>query len=337
MQLVLPVLIGALLCYGQSQAQVFSEAAAALTNGHYAAAERGFLTVLAASPDHVDSLLNLGVVYARTGRLEEAVTVYLRAGQLQPGSPRVLQNLAMAYLRQEAYSQALAVIRRLMEADRQNPIARDPRLLHHLLSGYLRERPAEETMPAVQALLAELPAATTSLIRCKLYAEQERFEEGAAECRQALRLDPQLPGAHLALARILVEQSDPTASEQLAAAIRENPSDAETLYDLGVALLQEDRAAEAAVYLERSTQMDPRLWAGFFQLGSARLRLDQPAAAVPPLRKATELKPDSFSAYYLLGRALIDAGMVEEGRRVMDQVRTLTAHGEAQAIPGRKK
>jgi Flp pilus assembly protein TadD len=47
--------------------------------GNYAAAERGFLAVLPASPDHVDPLLNLGVVYARTGRPEKAVTAYLRA------------------------------------------------------------------------------------------------------------------------------------------------------------------------------------------------------------------------------------------------------------------
>jgi tetratricopeptide (TPR) repeat protein len=333
---LLPIMIGAWLCFGQ-QAQVFNEAAAALTKGDYAAAERGFLQILAASPDHVDSLLNLGIVYARTGRLENAVTVYLRAEELQPDSPRVLQNLAMAYMRQEAYTKALEVAIRLMDIDRQNPIARDARLLHQLLAGCLQEGPPEKSGSAVQAFLAKLPAATASLARCKLYAERERFEEAAAECRRALRLDPDLPGAHLALARILVEQSDPSADEELAAAMREDPPDAESLYDLGVALLREDRAAQAAVYLERSTQLEPRLWAGFFQLGRARLRLDQPAAAVAPLRKATELKPDSFSAFYLLGRALIDAGKADEGRRVMDQVRALAAQGEAQSAPTRRK
>jgi Flp pilus assembly protein TadD len=334
---LLSMMISAWLCFGQPQVQVFNEATAALAKGDYAAAERGFLEILAASPHHVDSLLNLGVVYARTGRLENAVTVYLRAEELQPRSPRVLQNLAMAYLRQEAYSKALGVAARLMEIDRQSPIARDTRLLHQLLAGCLHEGPPEESGPAVQAFLAELPAATASLVRCKLYAERERFEEAAAECRRALHLEPDLPGGHLALARILAEQSDPAAGEELTAAMREGPPDAESLYDLGVALLQEDRAAEAAGYLERSTQLEPRLWAGFFQLGRARLRLDQPAAAVAPLRKATELKPDSFSAFYLLGRALIDADRADEGRRVMEQVRALAAQGEAEAAPTRRK
>jgi tetratricopeptide (TPR) repeat protein len=334
---LLPMMIGAWLCFGQSQVQVFDEATAALTKGDYAAAERGFLQILAAAPQHVDSLLNLGIVYARTGRLENAVAVYLRAEELQPRTPRVLQNLAMAYLRQEAYTKALGVAGRLMEIDRQNPMARDTRLLHQLLAGCLGEGPPEKGGPAVQAFLAKLPTATASLVRCKLYAERERFEEAAAECRRALRFEPDLPGAHLALARILVEQSDPAADEELAAAMREEPPDAESLYDLGVALLREDRAAQAAVYLERSTLLEPRLWAGFFQLGRARLRLDQPVAAVPPLRKATELKPDSFSAFYLLGRALIDAGKTDEGRRVMDQVRALANQGEAQATPARRK
>ena len=330
------MMIGAWLCFGQSQVQVFNEAAAALTKGDYAAAERGFLEILAASPDHVDSLLNLGVVYARTGRLENAVTEYLRVEELQPGSPRVLQNLTMAYLKQEAYANALAVFSRLMAIDPQTPIARDTRLVHRLLAGYLGQNPERERVAAVQEFLTKFPPATASLVRCKLYAEREHFEEATAECRRALRLEPDLPGGHLALARILVEQSDPAAGKELAAAIREDPADAESLYDLGVALLRVDRAAEAAVYLERSTQLEPRMWAGFFQLGRARLRLHQPVAAVAPLRKATELKPDSFSAFYLLGRALIDAGRADEGHRVMDQVRALAA-SETQAAPIRKK
>ena len=334
---LLPMMIGAWLCFGQSQIQIFNEAAAALTKGNYAAAERGFLEILKASPDHVDSLLNLGVVYARTGRLENAVTVYLRVEELRPGSPQVLQNLTMAYLRQQAYAKALAVFIQLMKIDPQTPMARDTRLLHRLLSGYLSQEPAKEGVAAAQALLAKVPAATASLVRCKLYAERESFEEAAAQCREALRLEPDLPGGRLALARILVEQSDPAAGEELAAAIRENPSDPESLYDLGVALLREDRAAQAAEYLERSTQLEPQLWAGFYQLGRARLRLGQPAAAVTPLRKATELKPDSFSAFYLLGRALIEAGRADEGHRVMDHVRELTTQGGVEATPARKK
>jgi Flp pilus assembly protein TadD len=321
---LLPVVIGALLCYGQSQVQLFSEAATALTKGDYAAAERGFVAVLAVSPDHVDSLLNLGIVYARTGRLDQAVTVYLRAQQLQPDNPRVLQNMAVAYLRQEAFGKALATVGQLIEFDRASPVTTDTRLLHRLLTGYLHEKPAEASKAAVQEFLAKLPAATGSLVRCKLYSERERFEEALPECRRALRLDPTLPGAHLALARILVEQSDPAAGEELAAAIGEDPSDAESLYDLGVALLRLDRAAEATSYLERSTQLDPHFWAGFFQLGRARLHLDQSKEAIAPLRRATELKRDSFSAFYLLGRALIDTGQVDEGRRAMERVRELS-------------
>jgi Flp pilus assembly protein TadD len=93
-----------------------NEATAALTKGDYASAERGYLEILAASPDHVDSLLHLDIVYARTGRLENAVTVYLRAEELQPDSARVLQNLAMAYLKQQAYTKAFGVAGRLRRA-----------------------------------------------------------------------------------------------------------------------------------------------------------------------------------------------------------------------------
>jgi tetratricopeptide (TPR) repeat protein len=325
MRIVACLAIITALCTAQSVTQLFDAAAAALTKGDYAAAERGFLQVLSFSPNHVDTLKNLGVVYARTGRLDQAIAAYQRAGELRPNDPSVLLNLGLAYLRQQSCAEPLMVFGRLIEVDPGTRLARDAGLLHRLVSGCLKQAPSEEIRHKVDAFLAKLPPASASLVRCKLYSESERFEEAADQCRKALAIDPSFPTAHLALARVLLSQGNPQAEQELSAAIREGPADAEALYDVGVALLQLGRASEAVVYLERSTQLDHDLWASYFQLGKAKLQLDQAGDAIPPLRRATELKPDSFSAFYLLGRALLKAGRVDEARSVMQRVRELTA------------
>jgi tetratricopeptide (TPR) repeat protein len=305
--------------------QIFEEAAAALTKGDYITAERGFLEVLSSSPDHVDTLKNLGVVYARTGRVDEAIATYRRAAELRPDDPSVLLNLGLAFLRQQSFAAALTVFGRLIEVDPGTPLARDVGLVHRLASGCLKQGPSEEIRHKLDAFLAKLPSVSASLVRCKLYSESDRFEEAAAQCRKALAIDPAFPTAHLALARVLLSQGSPEAEQELGVAILEGPADAEALYDVGVALLQLGRTSEAVVYLERSTQLDHDFWASYFQLGKARLRLDQPEDAIPVLRRATELKPDSFSAFYLLGRALIAVGRDNEARPVMQRVRELTA------------
>jgi tetratricopeptide (TPR) repeat protein len=140
-----------------------------------------------------------------------------------------------------------------------------------------------------------------------------------------LAIDPAFPGAHLEMARVLVAERSPDASRELDAAIREDPSDPEATYDLGVALAQEGRTAEGLAYLERAKRLDPEFWGTYFQLGKIRLGLHQAGQAIPLLQKAVELNPGSFAVFYELGRALMATGKTEEAHRAMDRVRELQA------------
>src|SRR5262249_60649016 len=74
------------------------------------------------------------------------------------------------------------------------------------------------------------------------------------------------------LGRALVGKHDPAAISELAAAVRDDPSDAQAHYYLGVALLQADRPADAAQSLERARQLDSTFWGTWFYLGKTRLK-----------------------------------------------------------------
>lgn len=319
------VAAASLVCAGQSLQQIFDDAVSALSQGDYPAAERGFQKVLETAPDHVDSLQNLGVVYARTNRVEQAITVYRRALDLKPANARVLTNLGLAYMKQKSFGPALPVFQTLFRVDPGNPSARDIRLLYPLTSGYLKQDSTEPARRAMNAFLAALPAESASLVLCKRYFENERFDQAEEQCRRTLAINPQLPGAHLELARVLAAQHHAQAAQELSNALREEPGDAESLYDLGVLLLQSDRLAECITYFERSMQLNPVFWGAYFHLGKVRLKLNQPELAVPLLRKAAELNPDSFPVFYELGRSLTATGKREEAARAMQRVRELRA------------
>ena len=323
------------LAAAQPAAGEFERAVAALSAGDYAAAESGFQELLVQSPNDVAVLQNLGLVYARTNRLDRALAAYRRALELSPGNSNLLLNLGLAYLKQNRYADSLAAFQELVRRDPASRPARDIHLLYPLCSGYLAQNQSDAGRRTLTAFLASLPPSAASLVRCKLHFVSERLDEAEAECRASLRADPNFPGAHLEMAKVLVAQRSPDAAQELAAAIREQSSDPEALYDLGVALAQESRTEEAMDYLERARRLDPGFWGTYFHLGKIRLALQQADQAVPLLRKAADLHPGNFTVLYVLGRALMATGKTEEARRVMEQVRKLQAkelEQEAQAL-----
>ena len=310
---------------GQNQAELFDRAVSALTSGDYAAAEAGFQEILRQSPNHIDTLRNLGVVYSRTGRLDQAVSVYRHVLDLNPRDRMVLLNLGLVYMRQKVFGSALKVFQDLVKDDPQSLPARDVHLLLPLCNGYLKQSQAEEERSRLTSFLASVQPAVASLVRCKLYYQAERLEQAEIECRRALEIDPTAAGAHLALARIFVNQQNNNSTLELEAAMRENPTDPEDLYDLGVALLQVGRLDEASNYLQRAQRLSPDFWGTYYHLGRLKLRANQPAEAVALLRKAVELNQTSSSVFYELGRALMAAGRTEEAQRTMERVRQLMA------------
>jgi tetratricopeptide (TPR) repeat protein len=319
------VLAGGLLRAMPPQTQVFERGVAELNAGDYAAAETDFEQVLRAFPNHVGTLQDLGLVYSRTNRLDQAVAMFRRALELRPDDPSLLLNLGVAYIRRESFGDALPVFQKLGGAPLASSSASDPGLLYLLAAGYLKQNPGPAAEREVETLLNRFPAAPAGLVRCKLEFDNGRFEDSAARCRGVLAADRSFPGAQRELGRALVNQHNPDAEAELAAAVAQDPGDAVAVYYYGTALLQGGRVSEAGAQLERAIRLDPAFWGSNYYLGRIKLQLQQPAQAVPLLRKAAELNPKSSEVLYELGRALMATSQTEEAGRTMQRVRELRA------------
>lgn len=307
----------------QTPASEFERAVAALNAGDYAAAEAGFRHVLAASPHHIPSLQNLGLVYSRTNRVDEAIATYREALAARPQDPGLLANLGLAYLKKQAYIDAMPVFQKLVAVNPGAASARDPELLYLLAQGYAKQVKTAAAASTVAALLAAVSPATAAFVSCKLDFDAGRFEQAVVECRRTLEADATFPGLRRELGKALVSLHSPDAAKELTAAVSQDRNDSVAVYYLGVALLQDGSVEQAVPHLEKAIRLDPKFWGSYYYLGKAKLQIHQAEQAVPPLRQAVALNANAAVAFYELGRALIATGQNAEAEQAMQRVKQL--------------
>ena len=343
------------LCAAEPTKEIFDGAVRALASGDYETAERGFQSVLRQQPDNIAALSNLGVIYSRTSRADEAIAVDRRALKLSPDDKAILLNLGLVYLKQEAHSRALPLFARVVEIDPQHLQARqllavcrayvgqmapaihdlealhaaaprDDGILFLLGFAYLKNHDAEKAKAIFQLMFEAAGAERAQFLLGKANYEATLFPQAEESFLEVLRLNPKFPGVHLELGKVYISlRRNDDAIRELELALKENPGDADTSYFLGGLLAQNDRYTEAIPYLERARKAKPDSWAPYFYLGKAKLRQEHPAEAVPLLERAVKLNPDEASAYYQLGQALKACGREAEARRALQRVRDLRA------------
>jgi tetratricopeptide (TPR) repeat protein len=346
-------LCGLLLCAAEPVKEVFDRAARALAAADYQSAERGFQSVLQVEPRNIAALSNLGVIYSRTNRADEAIIFYRRALQLSPDDKALLLNLGLVYLRREEHSKALPLFARVVAIDPHHLQARqllavcrayagqlepairdlealrtaaprDENILFLLGFAYLKNHDAERAKAIFERMLETAGPVRAEFLVGKANYEAALFPQAEESLLHVLQLDPGFPGAHLELGKVYISlRRADEATRELELVLKEDSNNADADYLLGSLLVQADRCAEAIAYLERARKLKPDSWAIYFHLGKAKLRLEQSAEAIVLLQRAVALNPDESSAYYELARALQAGGRKQEAGRAFHRAQEL--------------
>jgi tetratricopeptide (TPR) repeat protein len=337
------------------QQAIFEAAAKSLVAGDYPAAERGFQAVLKVQPNHVGALGNLGIIYSRTGRTDQAITVYRKALALSPNDKAILLNLGLVYLKQEAHRKALPLFERVVAVDAAHQQARqlvaicrlylgelepairdlealqrensnDQQTLFLLGFAYLKNNDAETAKRIFDRMFAVAGPAQAEFLLGKACYEAALFDRAEESYLKVAQIAPDFPGIRLELGKLYISQRrTEDAIKELESVLKDQPANEDANYYLGGLLVQEARYEEGIPYLERARKLKPDSWSILFYLGKAKLRLGQPAEAVTLLQKAVALNPDETSAYYQLGRALQACGRQQEALRAFSRVQNLKA------------
>lgn len=301
-------------------------------------------------PKNLNAQGNLGVLLFFQGSYPEAIPHMRAALQMQPdlwriealmgiaekrtGDPKTAQNhlerafsnlddkkiqiqagleLVELYSASAQLDKALSVAAKLEELAPQNP--------QILLVAYQISRQMMD-----QSLLTMTMAASDSaemhMVMAGELGRQGDHTNAIAQYREAIRLNPSLPGAHFELAEQLRTSSDPAlnaqAEDEYKAAIRVNQYDELSWRQLGGILAAKGDYKTAEEDYRKALALQPKDSDARTGLAIVLISLNQTNEAISLLEDAVKDDPTNLVAHYRLSMLYRRAGRTAEAQREME-------------------
>jgi tetratricopeptide (TPR) repeat protein len=296
-------------------------------------AREAFRSASSSVVDDRRALHSLALVHLRAGDAEEAVAVLTRLARRDPADVPVRRLLAQALVAKGAPEQA---VRELLDARAKAP--RDLELAFALASAYLGLQKADEAARLFAEIVKERPIPQTHVLIGRTYRDFGEHARARAALQEALKLDARVRRAHYYLGMVAVKEHGRAGIEE---AIREfqaellsAPQDPLANLELGVALVEHKRPADALPALEIAARADPRSARTLAYLGRAQLGADRPAEAKASLERALALaqarganRAALLAIHLQLGQALKRAGFAAEAETHFAESQRLSAQG----------
>jgi tetratricopeptide (TPR) repeat protein len=312
---------------------------------------------LALAPDQYQARSNLGAVFARLGRYEEALEQYKKVLASQPSLAQVRLNLGLAFYKTGRVAEAADEFRSVLKAD---PKHRDATLLLADCLSQMGEaqqviallEPLESTLAGnrlfdylfgsalihqnevargqtvIDRLLRDGNSAEAHLLLGAQYLTAGETLKAQPELEKALELNPELPSAHALYAKILQQNREHEgAAREYAAELKRNPNDFDSNLWLGLLRREENRLDEAMAYLQRARRLRPHDLSVAWALGRVHLAANRVEEARAELEKVTAAAPRFQPARVVLANVYYRLGLKELG----DEQRTLVQKLKAEA------
>jgi tetratricopeptide (TPR) repeat protein len=318
-------------------------------------AAREFQAIVALDPDNADARGNLGVLLFFQGNYAKAAPELRAALKLRPGLWKIQALLGMCEKRIGEAAAARADLEQAFPQLREEKlrvqtglelvevyIASSDLDKAAVVVGTLRDlRPtdteilytahqvyaslSDETLLAV-ALTAPKSARMHQLMAHEM-VRQGNISGAIAQLREAIRIDPRLPGLRFELAEAL--NSSKEASEQAQAeseyqaALAANPFDEKAHCRLGEFAFGRSDLKAAFAHYSRAVELQPNDADANLGLAKVLLAMDEPAKAQALLERSTKLEPYNSVTRYHLAAAYRNEGRMEDARREIAEFKRL--------------
>lgn len=176
-------------------------------------------------------------------------------------------------------------------------------------AGLMNRRQYADARRIYEDLLAKYPEVhQLHPLIARTYYGENRFDQAVEHLRLGLARDPENVELKLLLGNILVEKGDAEEGERLLESIDETAvKDPITFVNVGIALLNQDKPAEAFSYFDRAVTRFPDSPDGYYYRGIIHLQLGKTAEAKADLAKFLELAPTAPEA--------------ESARKILEQLK----------------
>lgn len=255
-----------------------------------------------------------GIDLARHGRCPEALPLLRRAiGRITDKD--LERRIGMAGVRcAVAINQQTDVARFLDWMQRDFP--HDPEVLYTATHAY-----SDLSIRASQELMYTAPASPqVHQLNAEALETQGKWDEALAEYRIVLQRDPNLPGIHFRIGRLILSRpKTPTTAEDAQKEFEEelkiDPYNSGAEYVLGELAREADKPAEAVEHFSRAAKLDASFIDAYIGLARSLMATDKYAEAVPALEHAEKLQPADPTPHYFLSVAYRRLGRMEDATR----------------------
>jgi tetratricopeptide (TPR) repeat protein len=284
---VLSLPAGAIAGQDSPAPDVLRNAAAAYQAGDMAGAIRLYREFLKEYPHAAEIRSNLGAALVRSGQFAEAIQEYRAALEQLPNNPRVRMNLALAYYKLGRIREAvgeLETLHKMQPLESKSALlladclvqAGQPEKAVDLLTPFEQDSPDDHAVvyalgmallklnrtDRAQVLLDRIlrdgqSAESEYLLGQSEYLRQNNLA-AAKYLENAVKLNPNLPGAHSLYGLVLKEIGQPDlAAEQFRQELEGNAYDFAANVETAMLSKQDGKLEEALGHVERALQVRP--------------------------------------------------------------------------------
>jgi Flp pilus assembly protein TadD len=145
--------------------------------------------------------------------------------------------------------------------------------------------------------------------------------------REAVKMDPRLPGLRFELAEALNLSETPSDQEQVEkeyqAALSDNPFDEKAECRLGDIALRASELESALTHYRRAVELQPNDAEACLGLGKTLTQMHRTAEAEPYLKRAAQLEPFTAVTHYRLSLVYRAAGRISDAQRELAEFQRL--------------
>jgi tetratricopeptide (TPR) repeat protein len=206
----------------------------------------------------------------------------------------------------------------------QRDFAADPEVLYLLTHVY-----SDLSLRASQELLSKAPSSyQVHQLNAEALEMQGRWDDAVKEYEAILISNPEAPGIHFRLGRLLLSKQPQTSGQvekartEFKAELKMNPSNAGAEFVLGELARREEKFDDAILHFSRAVQYDAGNADAHLGLGRSFMGAKRYKEAIPPLETAAKLATANPETHFQLAIAY-----ARDGRKV-DSDREASMHKE---------
>ena len=360
--MVVALLLAGALCFSQSAEDKQASLAAHIQKAQeYLGQKRPDLAIpeleaaAAIDPENVETQGNLGVLLYFQGKAAEAIPHLRAAVQRQPGISKIQGLLGLAEIQTLDYGQGVH------DLEAAFPLIQDKNFKVQvgleLVTVYTQNGDLDEAATILAQLRKAAPdnlevlyaayrtysdLSGESMLALSLVApdsaqmhqvlahEEERqgnTNSAIAQFREAIALNPQLPGVHFELAELLHTSQNETvkkeAEKEYRAALVENPRDEKALCRLAEIDAIRGNVQQAYDDYTKAVELQPADADAKLGLAKTLIEMNQTDKALAVLEDTVKLEPTNATAHYRLATLYRNVGRTDDAKREVEVYKKL--------------